>query len=111
MSITRHLLRGLRHNARHSSTVIDSRAVVKRNLDKVTAMPLTVTRSRRKRTALRRQSAPTRAAITERYSAARKAEFLLNNAATLAEYRAARQEVKALGINPDSIPHQPPNSR
>ena len=42
--------------------------------------------------------------------AARKAEFLLNNAGTMAEYRVARQEVEALGIDPDSILHDRPDS-
>lgn len=75
-------------------------------------MPVTVPRSRRKRTiAPRRKSSPSRAATIERYSPVRKAEFLLNNAVTLPEYRAARTEVKALGIDPDSIPHTAPNSR
>jgi hypothetical protein len=47
----------------------------------------------------------------EKYTAKRKAEFLLNNAVTSDEYRAARAEVKSLGIDPDSVPHSPPNSR
>lgn len=75
-------------------------------------MAILSARSRRKRTpAPRRKQASTAAASTERYSALRKAEFLLNNAVTLAEYRAALEDVKALGIDPDSIPHQPPTSR
>jgi hypothetical protein len=41
----------------------------------------------------------------------RKAEFLLNNAATKAEYEIARREVKALGLDPDAVPHVAPNSR
>jgi hypothetical protein len=75
-------------------------------------MALTVSRSPRKRTtpATRKRPSPG-AALAERYSPARKAEFLLNNAVTEAEYRLARQEVKALGIDPDSIPHTRPNSR
>jgi hypothetical protein len=47
----------------------------------------------------------------ERYTVLRKAEFLLNNAATESEYEAARQEVKALGLNPDTVPHVAPHSR
>jgi len=47
----------------------------------------------------------------ERYTAARKAEFLLNNAATNAEYQVARREVQALGLDPDAIPHVAPRSR
>ena len=69
-----------------------------------------ITRSKRKRTpaGARRQS---RALAGERYTVTRKAEFLLNNAATDAEYRVARREVEALGLDPDSIPHTRPSSR
>lgn len=75
-------------------------------------MALTVSRTGRKRTSVtRRKSVSPGAATPERYSATRKAEFLLNNAATSTEYRTARQEVKKLGIDPDSVPHRPPNSR
>ena len=44
----------------------------------------------------------------ERYSPERKAEFLLSNATTAADYRTARKAVRELGIDPDSIPHRPP---
>jgi hypothetical protein len=47
----------------------------------------------------------------ERYTVLRKAEFLLNNAATDAEYEVARQEVKALGLDPDAVPHVAPHPR
>jgi hypothetical protein len=47
----------------------------------------------------------------ERYTTLRKAEFLLNNAVTEAEYAVARREVQALGVDPDTIPHVAPNSR
>ena len=47
----------------------------------------------------------------ERYTVLRKAEFLLNNAATETEYEVARQEVKALGLDPDAVPHASPRSR
>lgn len=47
----------------------------------------------------------------ERYTVVRKAEFLLNNAATEAEYEVARREVKALGLDPDAVPHVRPHSR
>lgn len=47
----------------------------------------------------------------ERYTLARKTEFLLNNAATEAEYLLAREEVESLRIDPDSIPHTWPSSR
>ncbi|MGA2746986.1 MAG: AbrB/MazE/SpoVT family DNA-binding domain-containing protein [Candidatus Sulfotelmatobacter sp.] len=42
----------------------------------------------------------------ERYSPERKAEFLLSNAIDAADYRKARKEVRKLGLDPDSIPHQ-----
>jgi AbrB family looped-hinge helix DNA binding protein len=44
----------------------------------------------------------------ERYSAQRKAEFLLNNAIDGADYRKARREVRKMGLNPDSIRHLRP---
>lgn len=44
----------------------------------------------------------------ERYTPERKAEFLLSNAVDAAEYREARKEVRKLGLDPDKIPHQPP---
>jgi hypothetical protein len=47
----------------------------------------------------------------ERYTPGRKGQFLLENAATAAEYRAARREVKSLGLDPDAIPHVRPTSR
>jgi AbrB family looped-hinge helix DNA binding protein len=42
----------------------------------------------------------------ETYTAERKAEFLLNNAVSAADYRAAVSEVKKLGLDPRSIPHR-----
>jgi AbrB family looped-hinge helix DNA binding protein len=44
----------------------------------------------------------------ERYSPERKAEFLLSNATNRKDYQRARKEVKRLGLNPDAIPHRPP---
>jgi AbrB family looped-hinge helix DNA binding protein len=44
----------------------------------------------------------------ERYSAQRKAEFLLSNAVDDADYRQARKEVRKLGLDPDSIKHLRP---
>lgn len=44
----------------------------------------------------------------ERYSAERKAEFLLNNAIDPDDYRKARREVRKLGLDPDSIRHLRP---
>ncbi|MBN2848968.1 MAG: AbrB/MazE/SpoVT family DNA-binding domain-containing protein [Coriobacteriia bacterium] len=49
---------------------------------------------------------PVRAYEVEVYTPERQAEFLLNNAVTTAEYDEALAEVRALGIEPDSIPHQ-----
>ena len=47
----------------------------------------------------------------EQYSAKRKAEFLLSNATDAADYEKAREIVKAMGIDPDSIPHHKPFSK
>ena len=47
----------------------------------------------------------------ERYTPERKAEFLLNNAVTPQDYAWALQEVKKLGMDPKTIPHQKPKSR
>lgn len=44
----------------------------------------------------------------ERYTPERKAEFILSNATTDADYRPARKEVQKLGIDADSIPHRRP---
>jgi hypothetical protein len=73
-----------------------------------------IARTKRKRVraaAHRRPRSSTATIAGERYTSARKAEFLLNNATTREEYRVARREVEALGLNPDSIPHSPPRSR
>jgi hypothetical protein len=77
-------------------------------------MALSTQRSRRKvRTGTK--GGATRASVAlptgERYSSVRKAEFLLNNAATEAEYKVARREAKALGVDPDTVPHVPPHAR
>lgn len=50
---------------------------------------------------------PTRAYEVEVYTPERSAEFLLNNAVTAAEYDAALAEVRAMGLDPDTILHQP----
>jgi hypothetical protein len=42
----------------------------------------------------------------EAYTPARKAEFLLNNAVDLEDYRRAVREVRGLGIEPDDVPHK-----
>lgn len=44
----------------------------------------------------------------ERYTAERKAEFLLSTATTRKDYQLARKAVKRLGLDPDTIPHQRP---
>lgn len=44
----------------------------------------------------------------EAYTAERKAEFLLSNAVDAADYAAACEEVRALGLYPDQIPHHRP---
>ncbi|MEP7353596.1 MAG: AbrB/MazE/SpoVT family DNA-binding domain-containing protein [Acidobacteriota bacterium] len=45
----------------------------------------------------------------EPYTPARKAEFLLSNAVSKSDYRAARKSVEQLGIDPDTIPHHRPS--
>ncbi len=45
----------------------------------------------------------------ERYSDERKAEFLLSNAITYAEYLEVRKAVRRVGLDPDSIPHARPD--
>jgi hypothetical protein len=47
----------------------------------------------------------------ETYSPTRIAEFLLNNSVTAKDYAAARREVTQLGIDPDTIEHEPPKKR
>ena len=44
----------------------------------------------------------------EDYTPERMAEFLLNNAVGPDGYAAAREEVRALGLDPDLVPHQRP---
>lgn len=44
----------------------------------------------------------------EKYTPERKAEFLLSNATSAADYRKARKAVQKMGLNPDSIPHRRP---
>lgn len=45
----------------------------------------------------------------ERYTAQRKAEFLLSNAVDQEDYRSARRAVRKLGLDPDAIPHARPS--
>lgn len=44
----------------------------------------------------------------ETYTPKRRAEFLLTNATDLAEYRWAVREVRKMGLDPDTVPHEPP---
>ncbi len=44
----------------------------------------------------------------ESYTPERRAEFLLSNAVDAGDYAAAVREVRALGLDPDKIPHHQP---
>lgn len=44
----------------------------------------------------------------ETYTPERRAEFLLSNAVDAADYATAVREVRALGLDPDKIPHHRP---
>ena len=44
----------------------------------------------------------------EIYTPERRAEFLLNNAVDIEDYRRARDEVKRMGLDPDRIKHHRP---
>lgn len=44
----------------------------------------------------------------ETYTPERKAEFLLSNAVDAEDYRAAVELVRAMGLDPERIPHHPP---
>ena len=50
------------------------------------------------------------AALTplETYTPERKAEFLLSNAVDAEDYARAVEDVRALGIDPESVPHRRP---
>lgn len=50
---------------------------------------------------------PVQAYETELYTPQRIAEFLLNNAVDGADFDAAMARVLEMGIDPDSVPHQP----
>jgi hypothetical protein len=47
----------------------------------------------------------------EIYTLERKAEFLLNCAIGQDDYEDARNAVRELGVDPDTIPHQKPRAR
>ena len=44
----------------------------------------------------------------EVYGAERKAEFLLSNAVDEDDYRRAAEEVRAMGLDPEAVPHRRP---
>jgi AbrB family looped-hinge helix DNA binding protein len=44
----------------------------------------------------------------ETYSKERKAELLLENAVDAEDYERVREEVRAFGVDPDSVPHRRP---
>jgi AbrB family looped-hinge helix DNA binding protein len=44
----------------------------------------------------------------ESYTPERKAEFLLNNAVSERDYQNALEEVRGMGLDPESIPHKRP---
>ena len=44
----------------------------------------------------------------ELYGAERKAEFILSNAVDAEDYERAVAEVRALGLNPEDVPHAKP---
>ncbi len=51
---------------------------------------------------------PAIATPIEIYSNERTAEFLLSNAADGADYQAAREDVQAMGLDPDQVLHRKP---
>ena len=53
---------------------------------------------------------PAVALPTEIYSSERRAEFLLSNAVDPADYQAAMEEVKKMGLDPAKIKHYQPES-
>jgi AbrB family looped-hinge helix DNA binding protein len=51
---------------------------------------------------------PAVATALELYDDRRTAEFLLSNAVDATDYEAAREEVRALGFDPDTVTHRKP---
>ena len=51
---------------------------------------------------------PAMVVATSKYSAERRAEFILNNAVNEDDYRNARSKVTQMGLDPDAIPHDRP---
>lgn len=54
---------------------------------------------------------PAVAMPVEVYSPERRAELLLDTAVDAADYDAAVEAVRAMGLDPSSIPHRPPDRR
>jgi AbrB family looped-hinge helix DNA binding protein len=54
---------------------------------------------------------PVVALPVEMYTPERKAEFLLNSAITSKDYSWALKEVRKMGIDPKTIPHEKPKGR
>ena len=54
---------------------------------------------------------PAAVVAVRKYSRREKAAFLLENAVDREGYAGAREEVEAMGIDPDSIPHTRPKTR
>lgn len=54
---------------------------------------------------------PATAVPLEVYTPERRAELLLTNAVDRDDYERARDEVRAMGLDPDSIPHEQPAGR
>jgi AbrB family looped-hinge helix DNA binding protein len=51
---------------------------------------------------------PAVATAVEMYDERRIAEFLLSNVVDATDYEAAREEVRALGLDPDAVAHRKP---
>src|SRR4030042_6055833 len=54
---------------------------------------------------------PAAALPLEMYTPERKAEFLLNNVVTPEDYSWATKEVRKMGLDPETIPHEKPKNR
>jgi AbrB family looped-hinge helix DNA binding protein len=53
---------------------------------------------------------PAVAVPVEVYTPERRAEFLLSNAVDDKDYRRAADTVREMGLDPDAIPHRPPEN-
>jgi AbrB family looped-hinge helix DNA binding protein len=51
---------------------------------------------------------PAVAVPVEIYSPERRAEFLLSTAVDATDYARAVEEVRKMGVDPETVPHQPP---